>query len=59
VVNSGNVLINGRQCCVKNKGRIFYLRARGAPEFIEISRGQINATKIVVKPSWKLNTGIN
>jgi len=44
---NGDVIINGRQYGVKNNGKTLFPRSGGAPEFVDLSKGQIKAIELV------------
>ncbi len=57
---SGNdVIINGRTYGVKNQGATIFPRSGGAPEFIDLTQGQIKAIQLMKKvPAGNLNKAI-
>lgn len=57
--SNGDVLINGRVYGIKNEGKTLFPRSGGAPEFMDLTQGQIKAIQILKKvPIEKVDIAI-
>ncbi|MCX8526494.1 hypothetical protein OF897_21505 [Chryseobacterium formosus] len=55
-ISGNNIIINNRIYGVKNEGNTLFPRSGGAPEFIDLTQGQIKAIQLMKKvPAERLN----
>lgn len=58
-ISGNNIIINNRIYGVKNEGNTLFPRSGGAPEFIDLTQGQIKAIQLMKKvPAERLNQAL-